>query len=43
MGASREELEGKLGFDEELTSYAMFAGISEVEGLKPQTIEDARS
>jgi hypothetical protein len=43
MGASGEKLEGKLGFDEEVTSYAMFAGMSEVEGLEPQTIEDARS
>jgi hypothetical protein len=41
MGASGEKLEGELGFDEELTSYAMFAGMSKVEGLEPQTIEDA--
>jgi len=43
MGASGEGLDGELGFDEELTSYAMFAGMSEVEGLEPQTIKDVRT
>ncbi|KAJ8583708.1 hypothetical protein M405DRAFT_916828, partial [Rhizopogon salebrosus TDB-379] len=43
MGASGRGLEDELGFDEELTSYTMFAGMSEVEGLEPQMIEDART
>jgi hypothetical protein len=43
MGASGEGLECGSGFDEELTAHAMFAGMSEVEGLEPQTIEDAKT
>lgn len=40
-GASGEGLESRLGLEEELTAYAMFVGMSEVEGLEPSTIEDA--
>jgi len=42
-GASGEGLDGELGFDKEITSYTMFAGMSEVEGLEPQAIEDVRT
>lgn len=41
-GASGEGLESRLGLEEELTAYAMFVGMSEVEGLEPSTIEDAK-
>lgn len=43
MGASGEGLGSELGFDEEPTAYAMFAGMSEAEGMEPSTIEDAKT
>ena len=41
MGAYGEGLGSGSGFDEEPTTYAMFAGMSKAEGLEPCTIEDA--
>jgi len=43
MGASGMDLGKELGMDDEDTAYAMFAGMSEIEGLEPWTIDEAKT
>ena len=43
MGVIEEDQPWEFNLDDSDTAYAMFAGMSEIEGLEPQTVEDART